>query len=863
MRRLASLFLTVLLAVVLAPTAALAHDAAQADPDSITVDGDNTFASWSGGTYAVPVTFAGCPGPGSGSDVCDYLTLTVAVDGQFWSDLDGGVTITIANDDGADFDLTVYDGDGTEIATSETAGDDPETIFLSEPAGTYTIEVTPWLVEGPSTYEGSVMLEAEEAANGGGPAPTLDDVIIDEPCVDGMSANLFPCDGFDLAAFIPITTLGARADGDEGSDVWGWTDPDTDREYAIMGIDNGTTFVDVTDPFAPVVLGFMDNPSPTPSIWHDYKIIGNFVYAVAESNAHDLQIVDLTRLRDLDGDEVATIEPDATLDLVPGDSHNLAVNEDSGRIYSVGTNACDGGPLVYDVDSNGGTPTDPAMLGCIAEDGYTHDAQCITYDGPDADHTGKEICVNSNEDTLTVVDATEVGLAGQDTEQLARMPYENASYSHQGWFTEDRRYFLLGDELDEQDHDLPTTTYIWDMTDLDAPVLVNNFEHDNTSIDHNLYVKGDLVYMSNYTSGLRLMDLSRVDEGILTPRAFFDVFPRDDEPTFDGTWSNYPYFDSGTIVVSGYQGMWLLKPSGAAGGVERLAGDDRIATAVEISKATFDTGVDVAYVATGFGFADALTGGPLAAANDAPILLTEPTTLSAATRAELARLQPGRIVVLGGEAAVSADVANDLATLTDGEVSRLAGDDRYGTAAAIAGAYPDAVDGFAVATGQDFPDALAGGALAAALGQPILLTEPTTLPAATVEVLDGVQVDDITVLGGDQVVSNAVAVRLADYATVSRLSGADRFDTMRAIVDAFPTAPETVYVTTGFGFADAVAGIPAVAADDAALVLVGRDEIPAAADAVLSKLSPSRIVVLGGPAAVSVGVEDALAAYLG
>ena len=182
----------------------------------------------------------------------------------------------------------------------------------------------------------------------------------------------------------------------------------------------------------------------------------------------------------------------------------------------------------------------------------------MVYDGPDADHAGREICLNSNEDTLTIADVTDKSAPVM----LSRTPYPGRAYTHQGWLTEDSSHFLMGDEADEIRFGHGTKTYIWDVNDLDAPVLVDANEAQTRSIDHNLYVKGNLVFQSNYRAGLRVLALDDVEEGSLTEVGYFDTWPADDPTAFShGTWSNYPFFDNGVIVVHGYDGLFLLRPT--------------------------------------------------------------------------------------------------------------------------------------------------------------------------------------------------------------------------------------------------------------------------------------------------------------
>ena len=153
--------------------------------------------------------------------------------------------------------------------------------------------------------------------------------------------------------------------------------------------------------------------------------------------------------------------------------------------------------------------------------------------GPDTVYRDREICFNSNEDTLTIVDATDK----LEQVQLSRTGYGGSAYTHQGWLTEDQRFFLVNDEGDETAFKHPTRTWIWDVSDLDAPVLATYYDGPTPSIDHNLYIRGNLVYESNYRSGLRVLDASEVAQGVLREVGFFDIYPADDAPAYNGAWS--------------------------------------------------------------------------------------------------------------------------------------------------------------------------------------------------------------------------------------------------------------------------------------------------------------------------------------
>ena len=344
------------------------------------------------------------------------------------------------------------------------------------------------------------------------------------PCVGGF-AGIYPCHNVDLLAFLPLSTIG----GGSGNDVWGWTDPLTGKEYALLGRSNGTSFVDVSDPVNPVYLGNLPTQSIS-SLWRDIKVHGNYAFVGSEAGAHGLQIFDLTELR-------AVVNPPVTFSTTAhyagfGTSHNVAVNESSGFLYAVGSNTCSGGLHMVDVSS----PLQPVFAGCVASDGYTHDTQCVVYEGPDTAHAGKEICFSSNEDTVTIVDVT----LKHAPAQLARSGYAGSGYTHQGWLTEDHRFFLHDDEVDELNFGHRTRTYVWDVSDLETPVSLGFYTSSRTAIDHNLYIRGEHAYLSNYRAGLRILrldDLARVE---LTEVGYFDIYPADDAPAFNGSWSNYP-----------------------------------------------------------------------------------------------------------------------------------------------------------------------------------------------------------------------------------------------------------------------------------------------------------------------------------
>lgn len=369
--------------------------------------------------------------------------------------------------------------------------------------------------------------------------------LADEPCVNG-SAGGYPCQNIDLLSFMPLNAIG----GGSGNDIWGWTDPITGKEYAIMGRTSGTSFVDISDPINPIYLGNLPTQTAS-SIWRDIKTYADHAFIVSEAGGHGIQVFDLTRLRNVTSPP-ESFTNDAHYSGI-GSAHNIVINEDTGFAYAVGASACAGGLHAVDISD----PVNPTFAGCFDEDGYTHDAQCVVYDGPDTTHVGKEICVNANEDTVTIVDMDDKSTP----KQLSRTTYSGSGYSHQGWLTEDHQYYLHDDELDEQRQGHNTKTYIFDVRDLDNPILIGEYFSPTPSIDHNQYILGNYAYQSNYRSGLRVLDITDIANANLTEAAFFDVYPANDADAFNGTWSNYPYYDSGIVVVSGIeQGLFILKP---------------------------------------------------------------------------------------------------------------------------------------------------------------------------------------------------------------------------------------------------------------------------------------------------------------
>lgn len=364
------------------------------------------------------------------------------------------------------------------------------------------------------------------------------------PCVGGSAAG-YPCSGYDLQAHFFLAEMGAS----DGNDSWGWTDPDDGTEYAIIGLDNGTAFFDISTPTNPTYLGKL--PSSTgSSFWRDIKVYNNFAFIVSDSNGnHGMQIFDLTKLRNVPNPPVNFTEDQHYSGF--GSSHNIVINEATGYAYAVGNNTFSGGAHFINIQD----PMNPIAAGGYAGSGYTHDAQVILYDGPDADYTGREIFFGSNETQVVIVDVTNKA----NPQLISNIVYPSIGYTHQGWLTDDRNHFLLGDEGDEFDFGFNTRTIIFDVSDLDNPSFSFEYFGTTSAVDHNGYVIGDTYYLANYSAGLRAIDISDIANENMAEIGYFDTHPSNNNASYNGSWNVYPFFASGNIVISGTNGFTLVR----------------------------------------------------------------------------------------------------------------------------------------------------------------------------------------------------------------------------------------------------------------------------------------------------------------
>jgi choice-of-anchor B domain-containing protein len=409
-----------------------------------------------------------------------------------------------------------------------------------------------------------------------------DSQVIDSPlatCIDGYAKipgtdYEYSCLNYDLMGHISLEEMDAEA----GNDCWGWTDSLTGREYAIMGINNGTAFVDISDSTSPIYLGKL--PTATvDSSWRDMKVYNDNVYIVSEAGDHGLQVFDLTKLRGVESKQVFSAD---YVDKSFGQAHNIAINEDSGYAYIAGART----KGIYALNLS--NPLAPKLELEGSQFGYSHDAQIVNYKGPDQDHFGKEIYIGSNENKVDIVDVTDKS----EPKLISTFLYDH-QYTHQAWLTDDHKYALLGDELDELDSnyelkvDAKTRTVIIDLSDLDNPVLHHNYKAETKAIDHNGYVNGTEFFLASYTAGLRVLDVLNIDQKSISELGFFNTFhdhsdhdhglpnlttvkiqdpdgdhsgKKGNSSAFNGAWSVYPYFKSENIIISDINsGLFIVK----------------------------------------------------------------------------------------------------------------------------------------------------------------------------------------------------------------------------------------------------------------------------------------------------------------
>lgn len=374
--------------------------------------------------------------------------------------------------------------------------------------------------------------------------PVYGDIVYGNPNAEGSIA------GFDsvnviFCSQVPINQLGGSGNG---SDCWGYTSP-SGREYAIITCESSCTWVEISNPYNPDVI-YTYNRGGTSSLWGDVKVIGTHCYLVGESGGS----MKIFNMANIDAGTVSYLgesSSDGT-----SASHNVASCPEAGLLAR-----CGGG-------SNGlrwystGNPSNPTYLGAY-NDLYVHDAQIALYpsDGPDATYRGHIIgFLNGGYNGggastgITVVDFGTSANFNPGGTTLDQVTWPGAGYSHQGWADDGFEYYFSNDETANH-----STHQVIDISDLNNITLVGTFPDNNLgSNNHNNYWRDGLLYAANYTSGVRIFETHF--NGTYDEIASFDTYQSNNSSGYNGAWNVYPFFPSGTFIVSDFQqGLFVLK----------------------------------------------------------------------------------------------------------------------------------------------------------------------------------------------------------------------------------------------------------------------------------------------------------------
>lgn len=389
---------------------------------------------------------------------------------------------------------------------------------------------------------------------------------VNTQCVDG-NADGFACNNMSLLAHIPLADFPNSPNS--ANDIWGYVDLNTKKEYAIIGLTNGVAVVDVTIPASSEVIGSISGVS---SGWRDIKVYQFYdtstlrwhAYAYSTTEANEgLTIIDLNDLEN----GISVVRRQTT----DRTAHNIYI---SNVDYGLNIALAGQEPAVHILGSNnfGGsfrsyTLSDPETLGSTytnpsgTQNDYTHDAASLIIN----DARAQTDCVQANNsDCLVILDFNENSLRVWDHTdenqaiELGSSSYPNAEYTHSGWWSEDKQFVIVHDELDEQRHSLNTTLNIFDISSLSTPTLVGTWSGPTRAIDHNGFVRGNRYYMSNYERGVTVLDIT--DPTGPVEVGFFDTYPVSNNAAFNGAWGVYPFLPSGNILVSdSNSGLYIIQ----------------------------------------------------------------------------------------------------------------------------------------------------------------------------------------------------------------------------------------------------------------------------------------------------------------
>ena len=385
-----------------------------------------------------------------------------------------------------------------------------------------------------------------------------------ETCVNGNAGD-YPCSNIDLLSHLPLGEFSSNPTS--ANDIWGFTDLNDNREYALIGLRNGTAVVDVTNPEAPVEV---DTISGISSTWRDIKVYqcqdetsgdyNAYAYVTTESS-QGLQVINLNDLPNSITLENTINDFSSAHNVYLANvdyTNNSALTDMEPFIYIAGSNQQGGAYRVFSLAD----PASPSLLTTPpVGTGYVHDATTMVITDARTEqcsngHNPCELLIDFNETTVDIWDMTDKAAPSL----ISRTNYDGASYTHSGWWSADKNFIFIQDELDEQSLGLNTTLRTMDITDLLTPTISSTWTGPDQSIDHNGFTKGNHYYMSNYRSGLTVLDVS--DPNDISISGSFDTFvvPSANSAQFNGAWGTYPYLASGNLLVSDIEyGLFVLK----------------------------------------------------------------------------------------------------------------------------------------------------------------------------------------------------------------------------------------------------------------------------------------------------------------
>jgi choice-of-anchor B domain-containing protein len=373
------------------------------------------------------------------------------------------------------------------------------------------------------------------------------------PCTGG-AVNGLSCDSVDLLSHLAFADISASPNA--AADVWGFVDLNTNREYAIIGYSSGTAIIDISNAEVPVEVAFVPGQTAT---WRDIKVYQlydqnetrwkAYAYVTTDGASDGMFIIDMSGLPHSVNRVNYTSDFSAAHNVYATRtdfSTGISLTGDSPTLIIAGSNIENGRYRAYSLAN----PESPQFIGIANNAGYMHDASSMIITDARKDTQCAnggvfcEVLLDFNENEIEIWDITDIA----SPSLLSATTYANASYVHSGWWSEDKQYLFVHDELDEQRFGLQTTLRIFSVADLTNPVEVGTWSGSTAAIDHNGFVRGNRYYMSNYSRGLTVLDISNPVSPVAVGN--LDTYPFSDTSSFVGAWGAYPYFYSGNIAIS-------------------------------------------------------------------------------------------------------------------------------------------------------------------------------------------------------------------------------------------------------------------------------------------------------------------------